>query len=521
MNNSPLILTIDFGTQSVRTSVFDSTGSCLASEKEEYDPPYFSSKPGYAEQSPDYYYACLCRCTNRLSSNNQPLLPRVKGVTMTCFRDTAVLLDKECNIVRPAILWLDQRYAHNKRKLPWLSKTLFSLVRMTETVNMNMRRTMANWYQENEPDNWAKADKYVSISTYFLFRLTGQLVDTPSNYTGHYPLNYRKQKFYDKPETNLKGQIFGIRKDQLCELRPAGSKLGEISDKAASETGLPSGLAIYAAGSDKSCETLGSGVYDSSLASLSYGTACSLETVTKKYIEPYPFLPCYPSVQNGYFNLDLQVYRGYWTINWFLKEFGAMNINDMVIEIVDPEEYDKRLLEIAPGSDGLILQPYWGSQLEKPCVKGSIVGFSDSTTKFHVYKALVEGIAYELRMGMERFEKKLHRKFDAIRIAGGGSKSDAVCQVTADVFGKPVVRVQTNETSSLGAAIAGFLAIGVYPDTKTAVDQMVHVSQTFYSDKEKHAIYDELFYGAYAKLYKRLRKTYKFLFNWTLKDRGE
>ena len=284
---------------------------------------------------------------------------------------------------------------------------------------------------------------------------------------------------------------------------------------------MPSGLAIYAAGSDKSCETLGSGVYDSSLASLSYGTACSLETVTKKYIEPYPFLPCYPSVQNGYFNLDLQVYRGYWTINWFLKEFGAMNINDMVIEIVDPEEYDKRLLEIAPGSDGLILQPYWGSQLEKPCVKGSIVGFSDTTTKFHVYKALVEGIAYELRMGMERFEKKLHRKFDAIRIAGGGSKSDAVCQVTADVFGKPVVRVQTNETSSLGAAIAGFLAIGVYPDTKTAVDQMVHVSQTFYPDKEKHAIYDELFYGAYAKLYKRLRKTYKFLFNWTLKDRGE
>ena len=517
---SPLILTIDFGTQSVRAAIFDDKGECLAGEKKEYEPPYFSSKPGYAEQDPDYYFACLCECTKHLSSTYPELIERVAGLTMTCFRDSAVLLDKDLNVIRPMILWLDQRYAKCEDPLPLWSRALFRLVGMTGAINLNRRRTIANWIKENEPQNFAKIHKYVAISTYFIYKLTGKLVDSPSDYTGHYPINYRKKRWYKHPTKHYQGQIFSIRRDQLCELVDPEKPLGEITKQASEITGLPLGLTLYAAGSDKSCETLGSGVIDETMASLSYGTACSIESTSRKFAHPAPFLPSYPSVLPSCYNIDLQVYRGYWTINWFLKEFGAMNINDLIVDIVDPAEYDKRLLEIPPGSDGLILQPFWGSQLDKPEVKGSIIGFSDSTTKFHVYKALVEGIAYELRVGFERFEKKLNTKFDSLRIAGGGSKSDAVCQVTADVFGVPVTRVQTNETSSLGAAMIGFLSIGHFKDEKEAVEAMVHVSKTFIPNKEKHAVYDELFYGVYCKLYKRLKKTYKFLFDFTAGKRN-
>ena len=186
MENSSLILTIDFGTQSVRVSLFDKAGNILSSEKEVYSPAYYSPKPGYAEQDPNYYYDCLCKCTKRLSLNKE-LMERVKGITMTCFRDSAVLLDKDKNIIRPMILWLDQRYAKCKKPLPLLSRLAFGLVGMSEVIQMNRRRTVANWIKENEPENFAKIDKYVAISTYFVYKLTGKLIDSSSNYTGHYP----------------------------------------------------------------------------------------------------------------------------------------------------------------------------------------------------------------------------------------------------------------------------------------------------------------------------------------------
>ena len=246
-SDSPLIMTFDFGTQSVRAAIFNDEGECLVGEKQEYDPPYYSTKPGYAEQDPDYYYSCLCECTKRIVANNPGLIKRVAGITMTCFRDSAVLLDKDRKVIRPMVLWLDQRYARCEDKLPLWSRFLFGLVGMSDVIAMNRRRTIANWIKENEPENFAKIDKYVAVSTYFIYRLTGRLADSASNYTGHYPLNYRKKKWYKHPETQLQGQIFSIKKSQLCEIVGPETELGTITEQAARETGLPEGMVIYAA----------------------------------------------------------------------------------------------------------------------------------------------------------------------------------------------------------------------------------------------------------------------------------
>lgn len=518
MENSPLILTIDFGTQSVRVSIFDKTGSILSSEKEVYAPAYYSPKPGYAEQDPNYYYECLCKCTKRISSNTE-LMKRVKGITMTCFRDSAVLLDKDKNIIRPMILWLDQRYAKCEKPLPLFSRLAFGLVWMSEVIQMNRRRTVANWIKENEPENFAKIDKYVAISTYFIYKLTGNLIDSSSDYTGHYPLNYKKKTWYKNPETQLQGQIFSLKKNQLCKLVDSQEVLGKISKEAAIETGLEEGLVLYAGGSDKSCETLGTGVIEDDMLSISLGTACSVETSVKKFVSPSKFFPAYPSVVPSYYNLDVQIYRGYWMINWFLKEFGAMNINDIVIDDVNPEDYNSKLKEVPPGSDGLMLQPFWGSNLDKPEVKGSIIGFSDTITREYVYRAIIEGITYELRLASEGFAKNLKHGFKEIRMAGGGSKSDEICQITSDIFNLPVTKVQTNETSSLGAAITGFLAIKEFKNKEEAVKAMVHPSSTFKPNKEANAIYEELYNNCYKTLYKKLKGTYKYLFNFSSKNR--
>lgn len=515
MEQTPLVLTFDFGTQSVRACIFDAQGECLALEAKKYDPPYFSSKPGYAEMDPAYYYDCLCDCTQRIREKYPELLNRVQGIELDCFRDSAVCLDKDRNVIRPMILWLDSRMAKCEEPLPKKARALFKLVGKMDVMDLNRKRTMSNWIKENEPENFAKIDKYVSISTYFVMRLTGELKDSPSDFTGHYPLDYQKKQWYKDPKTHLQGQIFSLRRDQLPELVDTQGILGYITEEASEKTGVPVGVPLFAGGSDKSCETLGSGVVDDTLASISLGTACTIETTITKYMGPQAFLPAYPSVQKDVWNMDVQIYRGFWMINWFLKEFGAYKIDDLIAEEVTPEEYNKQLFDIPAGSDGLILQPYWGSPLEHPEVKGAVLGFSSYTKKIHFYKAIIEGIGYELRLAKDRFEKRIGHPFKALRISGGGARADEICQIFADIFGIPVERLQTIETASLGAAIGGFLSLGVYKNAKEAADHMVRVTKRFQPNYENTMIYNKLYDGVYKDLYKNLKDIHRFLYRFS------
>ena len=512
MKETPLVMTFDFGTQSVRASIFNKRGEVLAFSQKRYEPAYYSTKPGYAEMDPDYYVTCLFECTQKLSEEHADLLREVKGIELDCFRDSAVLLDKDNKVIRPMILWLDNRMAKCEEPLPLSARTLFKLVGKSDVITANRRRTIANWIKENEPENFVKIAKYVSISTYIIYRLTGELRDSPSDFTGHYPLDYKKKQWYKKPETHLQGQIFSIRRDQLPELVDTQGLLGRINEEASKASAIPVGVPVFAGGSDKSCETLGVGVYDSSIAAVSLGTACTIETVTKKYMGPQAFLPAYPSIQKDVYNMDVQIYRGFWMINWFLKEFASEKVDDLVTDETKHDRFDELLDSIPPGSGGLLVEPYWGSPLEHPEVKGAMIGFSDFTTKEHIYKAIIEGIGFELLLAKEAFEKKIKHPFKAIRISGGGASSDQICQLYSDLFNIPVERVQTVEAASLGAAIGGFLSLGVYSDVEEAVNNMVRVTKTFQPRKENALVYKELYENAYSKIYKSISKLHRYLF---------
>lgn len=173
------------------------------------------------------------------------------------------------------------------------------------------------------------------------------------------------------------------------------------------------------------------------------------------------------------------------------------------------EVLNERLMEIPPGSQGLVLQPYWGPGLSRPEAKGAIVGFSDYHTRIHIYRAIIEGIAYGLREALEGIEKRQHKKVKEIRVSGGGSQSDAICQITADIFGLPVSRVQTYETASLGTAILVFTAAHEFNTFEEAVENMVHTSTTFIPNIEAHRQYDYLYKHVYEKMYPRLKSVYK------------
>ncbi len=159
---------------------------------------------------------------------------------------------------------------------------------------------------------------------------------------------------------------------------------------------------------------------------------------------------------------------------------------------------------------GLMLQPYWspGIKVPGPEAKGAIIGFGDVHTRAHMYRAILEGLAYALREGKERIEKRSGVPITELRISGGGSQSDAAMQLTADIFGLPTSRPHVYETSGLGAAIDAAVGLGLYPDFATAIKAMTRIGKTFYPIAQHQKTYDALYRQVYQKMYARLQPLY-------------
>ena len=504
MNSNSLVLTIDFGTQSVRTALINKKGEIVYITRKPYNPVFFSVKKGYAEQRADYYWDCLVECLKKLSSENKNNLSKIIAMTVTTFRDSAVLLDKEYNPLRPIILWMDQRLAKAEERLPLIHRFLFALVGMTDAVQMNRTRTAAHWIKENEPELWSVVHKYVNISTFINYKLTGELADSPSGMTGHYPLHYKKGVWYK--EGAMKGRIYGVPNRMLPKLVKPGGTIGYLQEDVAKMCGLPEGLPLIATGSDKGCETIGLGCLTPDVGAISYGTACSIEVSNTHYYEAERFLPAYNASVPGLYNMDVQIYRGYWMLRWFASEFASELENEaknkhLPIEVI----LDDWLKDVPVGSDGLILQPYWGPGLARPLAKGAIIGYSNVHTRKHMYRAIVEGIAFALREGLDLIEKAQKRKVKSLRISGGGSLSDEICQITADIFGLEISRVQTIESTSLGAAIATFAAVKEFDSVSDAVKNMSRITETFHPNQANHRIYNRIYKNVYLKVYPRLK----------------
>ncbi len=287
-----------------------------------------------------------------------------------------------------------------------------------------------------------------------------------------------------------------------------------MSAAAAVHTGLPVGLPVIASAADKACEVLGSGAVTSDVLGLSYGTAATANVTSARYVEPIPLIPPFPAAIPGSWNLETQVYRGYWMVEWFKREFGDREIAEADIRGIAAEVlFDDLIRSVPPGSDGLMLQPYWspGVRIPGPEARGAIIGFNAVHTRAHLYRAIIEGLAYALREGAERTAKRTGVPLTAIRIAGGGSQSPAAVQLTADVFGMPVSRAHTHETSALGAAIDASVGLGFHPDVPTAAARMVRTAETRDPDPAVHARYDEWFRAVYRPMYGRLRPLYREL----------
>jgi sugar (pentulose or hexulose) kinase len=503
------LLAIDVGTQSARALTFDLQGNLLFKAQIPL-PDYSAPKPGWAELEPILFWESLCQACHKLWAMPGVDKAQIAGVALTTQRNVIINLDKEGQPLRPSIHWSDQRRTAGLPNVGGVWGALFAVSGMTNTIRYLQAEAKTNWIRTNQPEIWAKTAKIVLLSGYLTHRMTDKYVDSTGCQVAHLPFDYKKHEWAGS--FDWKWKAVPVEPETLVDLVPPAALLGEITSQAAEETGIPAGLPLIAAAADKACEVLGSGTLASNICCLSYGSAATINTIHQRYIEVVPLIPPYPAAVPGSYSLEIQLFRGYWMVSWFLREFG-LNEKRLAKDRGVPPEFlfDDLVNSVPAGSSGLTLQPYWAPGLKSPGpeAKGSIIGFGGVHTRAHFYRAILEGLAYALREGAERTSKRSRVPITEVRVSGGGSQSDAALQLTADIFGMPVSRPHVYEASGLGAAIDLAVGLNLQPSFETAVSEMTRIGKTFEPNPENHQLYDELYNRVYLKMYDRLSPLYK------------
>jgi sugar (pentulose or hexulose) kinase len=501
------LLAIDCGTQSLRAMLFSAAGRLLDRSQVPYE-PYVGPCSGWAEQDPEVYWGALCAAARTLQERSVAPFARIQGVGVAALRNTPVLVDPAGNPLRPAILWLDSRKAGRVYRPGWAARLAFAATGLLPVLETAQEDCKTSWVRQHQPETWARAARVLQVSGFLNHRLTGRFRDSVASQAGHLPFHYRDQRWCRPGE--LGAMIFPVEPGKLPELVAPAQPIGVVSRTASEATGIPQGLPVIACASDKGAESLGTGCVRETMASLSLGTAATVQTTSQRYFEPLAGMPAYPAALAGHYSPEVQVFRGYWLIRWFLREFGIPERERALALGVPPESLlDRFLLDVPPGSLGLMTWPHWSAPLRDPAARGSMIGLGEAHTRGHVYRSFIEGLGFALREGLERIERAGRVRIERIGLAGGAAQSEAICQITADAMGRSLCAGETFEAGGLGAAVLTAAGIGLYPGAEAAVRAMVRTGRTYLPRPETADLYGRLYRDVHLPMGRRLRPLHR------------
>jgi sugar (pentulose or hexulose) kinase len=267
-----------------------------------------------------------------------------------------------------------------------------------------------------------------------------------------------------------------------------------VTQEASRQTGIPAGLAVFATSNDKAVEALGCGLRSSDTLLVSLGTyTASMTTGQRNISDASSFWSNFASIPHRYLYESSGIRRGMWTVSWWRDLLGEEASSASQRQNISVERYlDLEAEKVPPGSDGLMVILDWLAPTEAPFKKGSIIGFDVRHGRFHIYRAILEGIALTIyRCGMA-MGKETGDSYDRIVVSGGGSNSDVFMHIFADVFGIPAVRSKMNNAAGLGSAICAAVGQGLYGSWDEAIENMVTWEPAFEPDETNHDLYQAM-----------------------------
>ena len=272
-----------------------------------------------------------------------------------------------------------------------------------------------------------------------------------------------------------------------------------MTPEAAAATGIPAGLPVYATANDKAVEALGSGLDDDGTVLLSLGTYIAAMTIgSSSSSADGSYWANFAARPGTYLYESTGIRRGMWTISWYRTllegpDGGEPAAGTARLETAHLEDgLNAAASELAPGSNGLLTIPDWLAPGQAPWRRGALLGFDGSQGRAHIYRSILEGIALTMANNTAAMEHALGRRLSPVLVSGGGSRSDLMMQIVADVYGRPARRTTVNDAAGLGAAICAAVGHGIYPGWDQATAAMVSPGQQFTPDPGAARAYQQI-----------------------------
>jgi sugar (pentulose or hexulose) kinase len=451
---TPYLLAIDNGSQSTKVTIFDARGHPVASARRRLK-PYDTSVPGHAVHPGDdiwdsIRYACRAAMSRFAGDPGD-----IAAVGLCTIRFCRALLAADGSLTEPVLSWMDERVSRP--------------------------------YQPGNP-----LTRYVTTSSgYITHRLTGRFTDAGANYQGVWPIDQGTATWSGDPAAYAAA---GMTREMLFDLVPPGGRLGEVTHAAAGVTGIPAGLPVYATANDKAVEALGSGLEEDGTVLLSLGTYIASMTIgSSSSSADHSYWANFAARPGQYLYESTGIRRGMWLVSWYRTLLEGSHGEEPPAGAARLEDaLNAEASRLAPGSNGLLTLPDWLAPGHAAWRRGALLGFDGSQGRAHIYRSILEGIALTMANHTAAMERALGRRLSPVLVSGGGSRSDLMMQIVADVFDRPARRTAVNDAAGLGAAICAAVGHGVYPDWDRATAAMVAAGDEFGPDARAARAYQRI-----------------------------
>jgi xylulokinase len=490
------LLGLDIGTSGAKAIVADAEGRVLAAATAEY--PLSQPRPLWSEQDPADWWRGAREALRAAVAESGVDAEQIVALGLTGQMHGATFLDAADEVVRPAMLWNDQRTAAACEEITARvgAERLIAITGNPALTGFQAPKIV--WLRNEEPAHYARVASVLLPKDYIRLLLTGERATDASDAAGTLLLDLRARDYSDEV---LKG--LEIPREWLPRVHEGPEVTGRLRPEVAAELGLPAGLPVVAGGGDNAAAAVGTGVVRAGVLSSSIGTSGVLFAHSDgPALDPGGRLHGFCHAVPGAYHLMAVTLSAGGALQWLRDSLRA----------VAPELGYERLAALAaetpPGAEGLLFAPYLTGERTPhldPLARGAWVGLTSRHGAGHLTRALMEGVVFALRDGLE-IMRGLGVPVEQIRATGGGGKHELWRQLQADIYGAPVQTLAAEEGPAYGAALLAGVGAGVYADVADAVGHGVHVTGATEPDAERARRYDEV-YAAYRELYPALRGT--------------
>lgn len=493
-------LGIDVSTTGAKALVIDEQGTVLGTGTSEY--PLSTPRALWSEQDPEDWWAGTVSSIRKALKEANLRGDQVRAIGLTGQMHGLVLLDGSGNVLRPAILWNDQRTAKQCDEIAdrvGLDR-LLALAGNPALTGFTAPKVL--WVREHEPGVYAKAAQILLPKDYVRYRLTGQYATDKAGAAGTLLFDVKARDW--SPEIL---EALEIPAEWLPETYEGPEVTGTIHQSAAEATGLSAGLPVVGGGGDQAAQAVGVGAVRSGIIALTLGTSgVVFGPVDDPLIEPEGRLHAFchavpPGTGSGWHLMGVMLSAA-GSLRWY---------RDTLAPGMPYDELTAMAAEVPAGAEGLFFLPYLTGERTPhpdPLARSAFVGLTLRHTRGHMTRAVLEGVGFGLRDNMELIQQVGLGEVDQVRISGGGSRSALWRQILSDILGSSLVQVNVTEGASYGAAILAGVGAGAWPTVVAACEETVQVVDATEPRPDEAALYDKL-YPEYQALYPRLRPTFQ------------